>query len=109
MGAWLYQTMHTAMGLAGGAVLRPACPMQEAQVDPSFGRTDPLGEGNGNPIQYSRLKSHRQRSLAAYSPSGLKSDATGSDCAAPQALRIRDEQRNQTLGALRELTVSWSS
>ena len=35
------------------------------------------GGGNGNPLQYSCLKSHGQRSLVGYSPWGLKeSDMT---------------------------------
>ena len=34
-----------------------------------------LGEGHGNPLQYSYLKSHGQRSLAGYSPwDGKESD-----------------------------------
>ena len=37
-------------------------------------------EGNGNPIKYSYLeKSHRQRSLAGYSPRGHKSQTQLSD------------------------------
>ena len=34
------------------------------------------GEGNGTPLQYSCWESHRQRSLAGYSPWGLESDMT---------------------------------
>ena len=42
---------------------------------PGLGRSP--GGGNGNPLQYSRLKkSHGQRSLAGYSPKGLKESDT---------------------------------
>ena len=34
------------------------------------------GEGNGYPLQYSCLESHGQRSLAGYSPWGLKESDT---------------------------------
>ena len=37
---------------------------------PGSGRSH--GEGNGNPLQYSCLESHGQRSLASYSPRGHK-------------------------------------
>ena len=40
--------------------------MQETQVR-SLGQEDPLGEGNGSPLQYPWLGSpHGQRSLAGY-------------------------------------------
>ena len=44
--------------------------MQETQVQ-SLGGEDPLGEGNGNPLQYSCLENHGQ-SLVGYSPWGQK-------------------------------------
>ena len=44
----------------------------------SLGQEDPLGEGNGNPLQYSCLENpHGQQNLAGYSPWGHKeSDRT---------------------------------
>ena len=47
--------------------------MQETWVQ-SLGWEDPLGEGHGNPLQYSCLENPRgQRSLAGYSPWGCQS------------------------------------
>ena len=44
---------------------------EEPSSIPGWGRS--LGEGNGNPHQYSCLeKSHGRRSLVGYSPRGLK-------------------------------------
>ena len=37
-----------------------------------FGSGSSPGEGNGNPLQYSCLKSHGQRSLVGHSPQGRK-------------------------------------
>ena len=49
---------------------------QETQVQ-SLGWEDSPGEGNGNPLQYSRLENpHGQRSLAGYSPWGHKESDT---------------------------------
>ena len=50
---------------------------QETQIQ-SLGQEDPPGEGNGNLVQYSRLRnSMNRRSLEGYSPWGCKeSDAT---------------------------------
>ena len=41
---------------------------------PGWGRS--LGVGNGNPLQYSFLESHGQRSLVGYSPKGRKESDT---------------------------------
>ena len=46
--------------------------MQETGV-PSLGGEDPLGEGNGNPLQYSCLENPMDRGAwQAYSPWGRK-------------------------------------
>ena len=43
----------------------------------SLGWEDPPGGGHGNPLQYSCLKNpHGQRSLAGYSPWGLRESDT---------------------------------
>ena len=48
-----------------------ACNAGDLGLIPGSGRSP--GEGNGNPLQYSCLKKfHGQRSLAGYSPQGLK-------------------------------------
>ena len=52
-------------GLPLCSVLRIHLPIQETWVR-SLGQDDPQGEGNGNPLQYSR-KSHGQKSLVVYS------------------------------------------
>ena len=44
---------------------------QEMQVW-SQGQEDRLEKGKGNPLQYSCLENHGQRSLAGYSPWGLQ-------------------------------------
>ena len=50
--------------------------MQETRVQP-LGWEDSAGEGNGNPLQYSCLKSSVDRKNGGYSPWGRKkSDAT---------------------------------
>ena len=55
--------------------IRAAYETQETSVQ-SLGRKDPRG-GNGNPLLFLPGKFHGQRSLAGYSPGGLKeSDAT---------------------------------
>ena len=38
----------------------------------SLGREDSPGGGHGNPLQYSCLKNHMERSLVGYSPWGHK-------------------------------------
>ena len=55
-----------------GELLRsPACNVGDLGSIPGSGRS--LGEGNGNPLQYSCLeKSHGQRSQVGYSPWGPK-------------------------------------
>ena len=57
-----------------------ACNAGDPAVTPGWGRYP--GEGNGNPLQYSRLGNpHGQRSLAGYSPWGREeSDTTGRTC-----------------------------
>ena len=44
---------------------------------PGLGRSP--GDENGNPLQYSCLKSHGQRSLVDYSPTGCKSQTQLND------------------------------
>ena len=47
------------------------------KFDPWVGKNECLGEGNGEPLQYSCLeKFHGQRSLAGYSPWGYKKSNT---------------------------------
>ena len=64
------QDNWSCLKLTGGSVLKKKTtthlPMQETQVR-SLGQEDPLGEGNGSPLQYPWLGSpHGQRSLAGY-------------------------------------------
>ena len=60
-------------GFPGGSVIKnlPANAGKTGDMDsvPELGRF--LG-GNGNPVQYSCLGNHGQRSLAGYSPRGCK-------------------------------------
>jgi len=46
----------------------------DAGLIPGSGRSS--GEGNGNPLQYSCLGTHRQRSLVGYSPWSCKESDT---------------------------------
>ena len=56
------------MGSPGGSDGKEsACKAGDAGLIPGLGRS--LGEGNGNPLQYSCLENpHGQRSLVGYSP-----------------------------------------
>ena len=70
---WHLNTEDNILGLnASGSVGKEyACNTGDPDLIPGSGR--PLGEGNGNPLQYSCLgKSHKQRSLEDYSPWGHK-------------------------------------
>ena len=60
--------MCVPVGFPGGLDGKEsACSMGNLDSIPGSGRSP--GEGNGNPLQYSRLeKSHGRRSLAGYSP-----------------------------------------
>ena len=60
------------MGFPGGSDGKEsACSAGDLSLIPGSGRS--LGEGNGNPLQYSWPgKSHGQRSLVGYSPRGCK-------------------------------------
>ena len=50
---------------------------QETRVQENPGSGKSTREGNGNPLQYSKRKSHGQKSLIGYSPWGhKKSDRT---------------------------------
>ena len=51
-------------------VKAPACNVGDLGSIPGLGRFP--GEGNGNPLQYSSLENHGQRSLVGYSPWGRK-------------------------------------
>ena len=56
-------------------IKNPPADAGDTALIPGSGRSP--GGGNGNPLQYSRLKkSHEQRSLAGYSPWGCKQLAT---------------------------------
>ena len=56
----------------GGSAVKNLPALQETQ-DQSLGWEDFPGEGSGNPLQYSSPgKSQGQKSLAGYSPCGLK-------------------------------------
>ena len=61
-------------GFPGGSVIKnPPANAGDARDRgsiPGSGRSH--REGNGNPLQYSCLESHGQRSLASYSPQGHK-------------------------------------
>ena len=67
-------------GFPGGAIVKnpPANVEDTGNMDliPGLGRS--LGEGHGNPLQYSCLEnpSHGQRSLAGYSPWDCKESDT---------------------------------
>ena len=57
-------------------LLANAGDVRDVGLIPGSGRSS--GVGNGNPLQYSCLENPMERSLAGYSPWGLKeSDATG--------------------------------
>ena len=63
------------LGFPGGASGKePACQCRlderEVGLIPGLGRS--RGGGHGNPLQYSCLESHGQKSLAGYSPWGHK-------------------------------------
>ena len=64
------------MGFLGGSDGKEfACNVGDLSLIPGFGRSP--GGGHGNPFQYSCLESpHGQRSLAGYSPWGLKESDT---------------------------------
>ena len=59
-----------------------ACNTGDPGLIPGLGRSP--GEGNGNPLQYSCLKTHGQRSLIGYSSWGPK--RVGHDIATEQQL-----------------------
>ena len=76
---WVTSHTHTShsMGFPGGSDSKEfACNAEHLGLIPGLGRTP--GGWHGNPLQYSCLENpHRQRSLAGYSPWGLKeSDMT---------------------------------
>ena len=64
------------MGFPNGSEGKEStCNSGDPGVIPGLGRSP--GEGNGNPLQYSRLENpHGQRSLAGYSPWGHKESDT---------------------------------
>ena len=67
--------MQVGFSLVTQMVKNPPA-MQETQVQ-SLGWKDHLGEGNGNPLQYSCLENaHGQRSLGGYRPWGHKESDT---------------------------------
>ena len=55
---------------------------------PGLGRSP--GGGHGNPLQYSRLEPHGQRSLVSYSPWGHKVSGL-SDCKHTNKTQVSDE------------------
>ena len=61
-----------SLGFPGGSDGKEsACSAGDLGLIPELGRSS--GEGHGNPLQYSCLENpHGQRSLAGYSPRGLK-------------------------------------
>ena len=63
-------------GFPGGSVVKnPPANAGDRNLIPGLGRSP--GGGHGNPLQYSCLGNHGQRSLAGYSPGGSKeSDST---------------------------------
>ena len=64
------------MGFPGGSDSKePTGNMGDLGLSIGLGRSP--GRGRGNPLQYSCLENpHRQRSLAGYSPQGLKESDT---------------------------------
>ena len=56
----------------GGSVVKNL-PAKQEMGDPSLGREDPLEKGMATTPIFLPGKSHRQRSLAGYSPWGCKS------------------------------------
>ena len=59
------------LGFPDGSVSKEsACNAGDHGLIPGVGRSP--GEGNGDPLQYSCLKSHGQRSLVGYSPWGCE-------------------------------------
>ena len=67
--------IKSVLGFPGGASGKePACQCRlderEVGLIPGSGRSP--GGGHGNPLQYSCLESHGQKSLAGYSPWGHK-------------------------------------
>ena len=75
---WRKNRLHTPLflGFPGGLVGKEsACNAGDLGSIPGLGRT--LGEGHGNPLQYSCLPNpQRQRSLVCYSPWGHKESDT---------------------------------
>ena len=64
------------LGFSSAQQLRTHLPMQEmVGLIPGPGRSP--GEGNDNPLQYSCLRNHMDRSLEGYSPWGHKSVGRG--------------------------------
>ena len=56
------------------------------------------GEGNGNPLQYSFLKNpHGQRSLAGYSPWGLKESDTTERLSTAYQTRLTNLKEQQNI------------
>ena len=67
------------LGFPGGASGKePACQcrLDEREVGLIHGLGRSRGGGHGNPLQYSCLESHGQKSLAGYSPWGHKESDT---------------------------------
>ena len=57
------------------------------------------GEGRGNPLQYSCLENPMDRSLAGYSPQGLKeSDPNETTLACTHALHIKAKENRSNKG-----------
>ena len=66
---------HFILGFPGGSgVNNPPAHVRDVGLMPGLGRS--LGEGNGNPLQYSSGKAYGQRSLAGYCPWGHKESGT---------------------------------
>ena len=73
------------LGFPGGSEVKTsACKAGDPGSIPGLGRSP--GEGNDNPLQYSRLKNPWTRSLVGYSPRGHKESATTDDFTFPLGL-----------------------
>ena len=87
MSAWQLKTFHIfktgenklnkyscKLGCPGGSDSKESAMQESSGSIPRSGRS--LGEGNGNPLQYSCVESQEQRNLVGWSPWGYKESDT---------------------------------
>ena len=75
MSSTVFGVQKTLMGVLGSSVVKNV-PANVGDMGSISGPGRCPGEGNSNPLQYSCLDSHGQRSLVAYSPWGHKESDT---------------------------------